>query len=255
MTYEPGDLGVSMSAWSVRRVTAAAAISGGVVALVGNGLAPRFNDDDPVVYREIAHSTRYTAAGVIVLVAVLLVTAALVGIARSLRGTAANELAHYGRLAAVIGGALAVLQTGVELYGYKQQAQAFAGANPQNVVSAFWATNALDHLSSAMFAVWTLVFLGLAPVLIGAAQLRSRGPDTRIGYAAVLGGAVCTVVGVASLLHSDQSTFDVPFLIGSLLVTFWLIATGVVMWRGSAGDVIDVSESATADAQVRATAG
>ena len=220
-----------MGDWSVRRVTAALAVVGGVVALVGNLLAPRFNDDDVVVYRKIADSGRFTVSGVVILLAVLLVTAAFVGISRAWLGTRAGELASYGRLAAVVGGTLAILQAGVALYGYKQQAQAFADANTTNVVSAFWATNAVDHVNSALFATWTIVFLGLAPALLGAAQLRERMPAGRLGVAGIVGGAVCVIVGVGSLLTSDQSTYDVPFLIGSLLVTFWLIGTGVVMWR------------------------
>src|SRR5437763_7625590 len=91
--------GAVMSNVSVRRVAGATAIVGGVVALVGNALAPRFNDDDVVVYRKIAHSTRFTVADVIVLLAVLLITAALVGFARS---AGSSEFAYYGRLAAIV---------------------------------------------------------------------------------------------------------------------------------------------------------
>jgi hypothetical protein len=232
-----------MNTLSVRRVAGATAIVGGVVALVGNALAPRFNDDDVIVYRKIAHSTRFTVADVIVLLAVLLITAALVGFARS---AGSSEFAYYGRLAAVVGGTLALVQTATELYGYKQQAEAFASANDHNVVSAFWATNALDHLSSAMFAIWTFVLLGIAPVLIATAFMRSRGllAKPRLGAVGVIGGLVCMVVGVGSLLHGDQSAFDIPFAIGSVLVTIWVIGTGVVLWRTDANDTIDVSEPA-----------
>jgi hypothetical protein len=52
---------------------------------------------------------------------------------------------------------------------------------------------------------------------------------------------VCVVVGVGMLLASDQSTFDVPFLIGSLVVTLWVIATGVVAWGEPATSLIDLS--------------
>jgi len=236
--------GDAMTEKSDTRVTAVLAISGGGVALVGNLLAPRINGDNVEVYRKIADSTRFAAAGVIVLAAVLLVTAAFVGITHTTGLRATGGLAYYGRLAAVVGGSLAVLQTGVELYGYRYLAKAFAGADDHNVVSAFWATNALDHLSSAMFALWTLVLLGIAPVLIGAGQLRARVRPGWVGIVAVVGGAVCAVVGIASLLHEDQSTFDVPFLIGSLLVTAWIIATGVFLWRAAPDAVVDLSAGA-----------
>ena len=230
-----------MNSWSVRQTAAATAVVGGVVALVGNALAPRYNGDDVDVYRKIAHNTRYTAANVIILVAVLLVVAAMVGLSRTLR---ASELGYYGRLAVVLGGGLAILQAGVVLYAYKQQALAFTGANDHNVVSAFWATNALDHLSAAMFDAWTLLLLGIAPVLIGTGFLRGRGMAARTGGLGVLGGLICIVVSIGSLLHSDQSTFDIPFAIGSVLVTIWLIGTGVILWRASDDEVIDLSTPA-----------
>ena len=230
-----------MNSWSVRQTAAATAVVGGIVALVGNALAPRYNGDDVDVYRKIAHSTRYTVANVVILVAVLLVVAAMVGLSRTLR---ASELGYYGRLAVVVGGAIAILQAGVVIYGYKQQALAFAGANDHNVVSAFWATNALDHLNAAMFSAWTLLLLGIAPALIGTGFLRGRGLAARTGIVGLVGGLVCIVVGIGSLLHSDQSAFDIPFAIGSVLVTLWLIGTGVILWRATDDDVIDLSTPA-----------
>ncbi len=228
-----------MGTWTARRVTAALAISGGVIALVGNALSPRINGDNVDVYRKIAHSTRFEVAAMIVLFAVLIVTAALVGITRADRD--GGDLAHYARLAVVAGGAMGVLQTGVEIFGYRQEARAFAGANDNNVVSAFWATNALDHVNGAMFATWTAILLGAAPMLIGVMQLRRRTTG-RLGWAAIIGGAVCLVVGFAALLKSDQSTYDIPFAVGSVIVTIWVMVTGAVMWRRPAQREIDLSE-------------
>lgn len=229
-----------MTGSSARRTTAALAIGGGVVALVANGVAPRLSGNDVDVYHTIAHSNRFAAAGVLVLATVLIVTAAFVGLSRLFEAGRDEGLASYGRLASVVGGSIALVQTGFELYGYRQQARAFDGANAHNVVSAFWATNALDHASSALSATWTLVLLGIAPVLLGAAQLRSRSVG-RAGFAAIVGGAVCVVVGVAELLTSDQSTYDVPFAIGSVIVTIWLLVTGVALWRQSDEREIDIT--------------
>jgi hypothetical protein len=233
-----------MTTWAVGRITAGLAISGAVLALVGNAIAPRFNGDDVVVYHKIATSDRFAAADVIILVALVVVTAAFVGISRRLRSDDRAELLEYARVAAVVGGAIGLIQIAVELYGYRQQARAFDGANAHNVVSAFWATNALDHATSAMFASWTIVLLGIAPVLLGAAQLRSRNMS-RLGWAAVVGGAVCVVVGIGELLKADQSSFDVPFAIGSVIVTLWLLATGIVMWRDPHAGAIDLADSST----------
>ena len=221
-----------MSRWSSHRVTAALAITGAVAALVGNGLAPRYSGDTVDTYRTIADSTRFVAADLVVLFAILLVIAAFVGLTRTELG-GAGDLALYGRLAAVVGGAIAVLQEGLQLFAYRQEARSFVEADTHNAVSAFWATNAIDHVSGALFATWTIVLLGIAPLLLGAMQLRG-GRSSWLGLGAVLGGAVCLVVGVGALLTSDQSTYDIPFAVGSVLVTIWLLVTGIQMWRGTA---------------------
>jgi hypothetical protein len=240
-----------MTAWSSRQVTAVLAMVGAVVAAVGNAIAPRINGDDVVVYHKIAGSTRFAAAGVIVLAATLIVTAAFVGLTRR-SSASGTEIALYARLAAVVGGAIAILQTGLELYGYRQQAKAFDGANAHNIVSAFWATNALDHISSALFATWTLVLLGVAPVLIGVMQRRTDSV-ARLGFAAIVGGLVCCVVGIASLLTADQSTYDVAFGIGSAIVTVWLFVTGLVMWRRTDAEQIDLTEQRVGETTERVT--
>ena len=238
-----------MDGGTTRRTVAGLAIAGGVVALAGNLLAPRYSGNSVDNYRELADSTRYAVSGFIILAATILVTAALVGFTRTWRGTPHAELAYYGQLAAVIGGTIAMAQAGLGVYAYRQAAMDFAGSDDRNIVSAFWATNALDKLNGAMFATWTIVLLGIAPLIIGLAQLRSRVVATWLAMTAMAGGLICAVVGVGALMDSSQSDFDVPFLIGSLMVTVWVIGTGVVMWREPAPTEIDLSTPAQASAK------
>lgn len=226
--------GVGMNGRAARKTTAGISVAGAVVALVANGLAPRISGNDVDVYHRIAHSDRFAAAGVLVLLAVTLVVAAFTGLTRSGVWSNNTSALEYARLATASGGAIALAQVGIQLYGYRQQARAFDGADAHNVVSAFWATNALDHASSGLMAMWTITLLGIAPVLLGLAQMREMS-GARLPFLAVLGGTICVFVGIAELLKSDQSTFDIPFAIGSVLVTLWLLATGIGLWRRSSG--------------------
>ena len=223
-----------MTARSNSRFIGATAIAGGATALVGNLLAPRFNGEDVNIYMHVAHSNRFTAANVIILIAFVLVITAFVGLTDSANGEAAPPTRLVRSLIAA-GGAVALTETALQIYAYKQQARAFVSVPPNDRVSAFWATNAVDHISAAMFALWTLVLLGLVPVALGIWQLRGAVPGGRIGGIGAVGGLVCAVVGFASLLKDDQSTFNVPFLIGSLLVTAWLITSGAMLTRSSTG--------------------
>ena len=210
------------------RATGLLGLLAGVVALAGNLLAPRYDGDDVETYRKVADSDRYALAYLVVLVAVLLVTAAFVAIARS--GT--GELRYYGRLATVVGGSVALVQVALALFAYRQQAMAFADApDGSQQVASFWATNAVDNASAALFSAWTIALLGLAPVLIGLGQLRDRAASAAVAGLAVVGGLVCVVVGVGELLTDTPSDWDIPFLVGSLLVTLWLFVTSVALLR------------------------
>lgn len=232
-----------MAALPTRRGAAILGLSAGMVALVGNLLAPRFDGDDGEVYRRLADSTRSQVSNVIVLAAVMLATATFVAFSRVGNGGRGEELRYFGRLAAVIGGTIAILETGIALYAYRQQAIVFAHSDDRNVVAAFWATNVFDHLTAALFAVWTLMLLGFTPLLIGAAQLRERSVKPLVGSLGVVGGLGCAVVAVGELLTDDPSGYDIPFLVGSLLVTLWLLATSVSLWRSP-----DVADSPIASA-------
>lgn len=153
------------------KLIAAATSCGALTGLVGNLLTPRYRGDDVDIYRRIAVSDRFTVSAVVVLVALLLVSVAFLGLLRDL-GELHAGLSSYGRVAVAGGATLALLYAGLRLYGVKQQARAFAGANRFNEDAAFWATNAVDHVSQTVFALWTTLLLGIAPILIGTGQRR-----------------------------------------------------------------------------------
>ena len=221
------------------RVGGGAAVVGAALALVGNLLHPRYDAPDDEIYRRIAGSDRFRVADFILFAALILLVAGTIAIARSMRDGVGGLLSEYGRLATVVGGTIAIAQFGVETYGLRQQAAVFAGASAQDTVGAFWATNAIDRLNSALFDTWTIVFLGLAPLLLGVAMLRTRRFPAWLGVLGALGGAVCVVVGCINLARDDQTTTQVPFLIGSLLVTAWLLGAGAMLIRLTGNEDVD----------------
>ena len=211
------------------RVGGGAAVVGGVLALAGNLLHPRYGDEEDFeIYRKIAVSDRFVVADFILIFALLLVVAGFVALARH---SGSGFWAEHGRLMALIGGTIAIAQFGVELYAFKHQSEVFARAIPEDQNASFWATNAIDHVNTAMFDTWTLVLLGLAPILIGVAAVRERRFTLWINVVALVGGAVCAFVGVVNLGLEDQSTLEIPFLVGSLLVTAWIVAAGTTLLR------------------------
>jgi hypothetical protein len=224
------------------RAGALAAIGGGILALYGNLLHPRYSDTDDVkLYGKVANSVLFSVADMLIMLALVLTVVGIVTLARALQAAPHDLLPRYGAASAFVGVGIALAQVGIEVFAFKQSARAFVGAADGNQVSAFWATNAIDHVNTALFATWTIVYLGITPVLLGVAALRRRVAHLAFGVLAIVGGACCAVVGVVNLLHNDQSTTIIPFLIGSILVTAWVIWAGVWMWqRSTAASETDV---------------
>jgi hypothetical protein len=150
------------------------------------------------------------------------------------RGRRDRRWRAYGRLAALLGGGIAVSQIGLEMFGFKHQTEVFARATSEDLNGSFWAANAIDHVNTALFNTWTLVFLGIAPILIAVAALRGRRTSSWVSALALLGGAICALVGTVNLGRDDQSTLEIPFLVGSLLITAWVLVSGWLLARRDA---------------------
>ena len=211
---------------------AGAAVVGAVLGLVGNLAHPRYgNLDDVVRFRRMAGSGVLTAADLILLLAVACTVAGLVAVAESLEAGGSLGLARLARTAATVGGAISLLQIGLETFGVIQAAKLFASAPQSNQVAAFWATSALDHANTAIFATWTIVLLGATPLLLGAAMWVGKSYPSWLAAGGVIGGLLCLGVGVVNLLRADQDPTTVPFLLGSLVVTAFVFGAGALLWK------------------------
>jgi hypothetical protein len=214
------------------RVGGGAAVAGGILGIVGNLLHPRYSDiSDVEMYRRIAGSGRFQVADLLIIVALLMTVVGFVAVAQAMSAERGRVLARLGSHAALVGGTIAIAGISLDLYAFKQSADIFASAAANDRAGAFWATNAIDHINTGIFGAWTIVFLGAAPLLIGVAVVLSRQWATWIGIGGIAGGALCCAVGFINLSRQDQATTQIPFLVGSLLVTVFLIATGTLLWR------------------------
>ena len=125
-------------------------VAGGVWALVGNVLHPRFDQQNQAaVYRAVhIQSDRLLFADLLLILATLLITAGLLELARALSRRHASALARIGGAAVAIGGGIAVVQYVVEAYGLRQGAHLFAIVDYRNQMGAFWATSAVDWINT-----------------------------------------------------------------------------------------------------------
>ena len=217
---------------STLRMGGAAAVVGGVLALVGNLLHPRWTDiDDVELYENIADSGIWEVDHLLLVVGILLIVGGVTAVARSLEGGAGHAFARYGLLATVVGGAIALADISIDASAMRTAAENFAEAGQEDRVGAFWAANAVDHVASAMFNMFTIVLLGVSPLLLGMAAVRSGRYPAALAWIAVVGGAAAVLTGMAGLGGAEGDDLLVPFLVASLLVTIWVIGAGWHLWR------------------------
>ena len=75
------------------------------------------------------------------------------------------------------------------------------------------------------------MLLGLTPLLLAAAQPRTRSAPRALAILGRTAATICTAVGIVDLLSQDEGTQDTVFLVGSLLLTGWVITTGHTLTR------------------------
>jgi hypothetical protein len=203
-------------------------VAGGVWALVGNVLHPRFDQQNQAaVYRAVhIQSDRLLFADLLLILATLLITAGLLELARALSRRHASALARIGGAAVAIGGGIAVVQYVVEAYGLRQGAHLFAIVDYRNQMGAFWATSAVDWINTALFSAWTLLLLGCAPLLLAPAMWNSSSYPKWVTVVGVVGGIGCLFTAVVNISREDQTTLQLLFFVASILVTLWVILTG-----------------------------
>lgn len=210
-------------------------VSGGLLAVLGNLLHPRFTQDNrDELYRAVNLSDRLLVADLVLIPAILLVTAGLVELGHLLGRRGAPALGRLARTAAVAGGAVAVLQFVVEGYAFKQAAHIFALTltDEQNKIGAFYSTAAVERINTAMFSTWTMILLGVTPLLLVAAMWLTRSFPSWLSIAGGVGAVVCLLTALINIAREDQSTLLLlVFLVGSLLVTCWVIATGGLLLK------------------------
>ncbi len=221
-----------MTERSFLRWGGASAVLGGALALIGNGLHPRFGDlDSAVEYQRIARSGSWTTVHFVILVAVILVTVGFVAIARDAGNAPDAAWARAGGVFATVGGAVGVVYTLVDGFAFRQLARGFSSSG-QEFVSAYWGAQAVDWIQNYLFAGFAFLFLGVTPLLLGLSQ------RARVKWLGVAGGAVTAAAGLMEFFDANQTADDILFAIGSVVVTIWALVAGVGLWRSNAPEAV-----------------
>jgi hypothetical protein len=212
------------------RLGSASAIVGALIALVTNLVHPRpadFNDPVAEELRLVAESDGWIAIHLGILLGTLLITAGLYVASRTLidQGVEAWRRLAVGSL--LVSTPVLFITLGIDGYATKEAADAVAGGGS----AALAAGTALVHAGWGVFTLFVITYVGITPFLFGLAIAGSRVYPAAFGWPVAALGLVSVVAGVLGTIDGPSATFFILFIISSGLLTLWVLAIGVLLWR------------------------
>jgi hypothetical protein len=217
-----------------RTLAGALLLIGGVLALVGNALHPHTADTDPAAtISALANDAAWPWIHLAIMGGILLIIGGLVIVARELIGGMAEPLARLAVAALLIGGAVVVVSTSVDGFGMQAlaiAAQAAPAAERTNAIRTAIAVDTMD------FGIWSMGMLVLFGAGFGCFALALAASHLLPLWYAALALAGALLSGMAATLQiaegGETQAAETIFLVGSMLLTAWVIVLGVRSLRG-----------------------
>lgn len=209
------------------------AISGGFLTLVTNGLHPHPTDFRlEALLVEINQTPSWTTVHMALLLGLLLIFIALLALTLSSWAEPAATVSRFAALVTLMGGALIMVSTAMDGFAMNLLARAWMEATPENKSAAFRVAEGFENAQYAVYSLSVIVFLGAGIFLYGLAIVLDREYPKILGWMAMLAGAGEFGVGIIQIFNGPTyrgaEIFDLIF---SFLAIFWMLATGVIMWR------------------------
>jgi hypothetical protein len=217
------------------RIGGWSAVAGSVLAVVVNALHPRnpTTDRGAVHLRMVVeHSGLWVADYLGILLAVLLSTAGLLAVQRSITDEPGASWARLGAAGALLSAGILCVLAATDGIAVRALALAWAAAPEAEKAMAVRAGHVVTMINLALLAVWTVVFFGLTILLYGLALVTSRGYPRWMGWVAVAAGSGSLVVGaVQAHVGPSVAVTNVAFAVLSLTATLWMLGMGVLLLR------------------------
>ena len=245
MSTRPGPVTQS---WA--RMSGSLLIAGAVIGLVGNALHPHTAElDAAAAVQAIAGNGAWVAIHVAIIIAILLIVGGLVGFADEMSGTSGEALARLGLAAALLGGAVVTVSLAIDGFGLRTLAVASLSANAADAALALRIWDAANRIDFGVWSMGMLTFFGLSFGCFGGAVIVSRRFPLWFGVVAVVGAAGSALAAFLQIGAGDEvQAAETVFLASSLILTLWVMAAGVLMWRaGPLADVSPVSRATSVD--------
>jgi hypothetical protein len=222
------------------------AIVGALLALVVNPVHGDLPADPEAALARVAASASWGLLHLGIMASVIFLLGGLLGLSQVADGPAAQALARLSLVVAIPGAAVMLVGLAIDGFATKGLADLWANAAGADRAAVFRTALAVEAVQNALFHTWAALFIGLPFLLMGLSGLVAGGGFPRwLGTIAVVGGAGALFMGVAGFLH-----VPVPGLLFNafaFIVTVWVLAAGVLAWRGPgrpAGALSDAASTA-----------
>lgn len=215
------------------RAGGAAAVLAGVTAIAFNVLhaGPR-RGSTRLFLEDLDGSGIWVADHLGIAVSLLFTATALVAIGRYLDTPARGPWGPLATAVGLIGVAIALVNVAVDGPAMKEVAEAWAAASGTERDALFAAADVLRSVDIALFSTWTLVLVGVTPLLLGCAILTGGGLPRWLAWPVLAAGPVAIAVAVIQYFSGlAPITVFVLFPAASGTLALWLIAAGVILWR------------------------
>lgn len=163
----------------------------------------------------------------------LLWLAALSALAYSFAGATAWVLGRLGQTVAVLGMAVLLWHYNIDGPALEHVADAWKEAEGAEKALLLERGTILTEATSGMFPLYVALLLGLPFVLFGLAVVSSDDYPSWLGWIGAAAGAVAFVVGSTNFAGFDVLPMNL-FVLTVLVLDFWMIAVGRLMWRRGA---------------------
>ena len=216
-----------------RRIGARCAMLGGSAMFIANLFHPKdlVKYDSSAHLKTIAADQSWSVDHFVFLVAGAIILWGLLAISDSLAKTPGGFLATLASHSALIGTGLLAIFFIVDGYGMKAASELWLSAPPGDTAAALYAALLMSKLGIGSGSAYFFWYLGLMPLLYGAAMIRGGVFPRWISLVAILGGVPGVLAGTGFYLFGYGVVSLFGFIASQLIISVWTVGAGIVLYR------------------------
>jgi hypothetical protein len=216
------------------RFTAVSAIVGAILAMIGNGLHPHLTNPTLEAFLNlVATREDWLVVHLTVILSIFCIVGGLFGVYRTIHIEPAAGFAQLGFGLAIAGSTVVAVNVASDGFAMKHIATLWANASEAEQSALLPAAEVLYQSNLGFYTVWIFLFLGFPFMLYGLALIQSNSYPRWLGWAGLISGVGCIVVGCLQFVGGETSFLTTMFLVFSVTITLWMLAIGIFLWRKS----------------------